>query len=255
MKLSKSFGQVFLRDSNYIAKIMDSLDIDGKDVLEIGPGDGKMTELLAKKANFLYCVEVDLRLCNFLTKKFSGSSNIKIIHSDIIKFDLSKLNKKVTVFSNAPYQISNYLIRYLTANRGYINQACLTFQKEFVDKLIAVSSSKAYGYLSCYVQFYAEVEKLFSIPACAFFPAPKVDSALMKIGFYQKPPYKIDNEDYLFAFIRKAFSHRRKKLINALAIPKDKAREIFASLNIDIDARAENVSLSEYVSLVNILTK
>lgn len=249
MKLSKSFGQVFLKDNNYIDKIINSLDITGKPVLEIGAGDGRISRFLVKKAKFLYCVEVDARFYNLLKKQFKDVSNIEIIHKDILKFALNSLETKVVIFGNAPYQISNYLIKYLVENRRYIEKAYLTLQKEFVEKLAAKVSTKAYGYLSCYIQFYAKVNKLFDIPSKSFTPAPKVDSSLIQIDFYDRADFKAENEEYLFKIIRAAFSGRRKKIINSLPFPKDKLNDILKYLKIPESARAENVSLEEYVKL------
>ncbi|UCD16104.1 MAG: ribosomal RNA small subunit methyltransferase A [Candidatus Omnitrophota bacterium] len=255
MRLSKSFGQVFLKDTNYIKKIVNALDIDGKEVLEIGSGDGRISELLAPRVKFLYCVELDLRFCNLLEEKFKGSSGVKIIHQDILKFPLTRIDKKLIIFGNIPYQISNELIRYLITNREHIDCAYLTFQKEFVSKLEARPSMKAYGFLSCYVQFYAKVEKLFDIPNKAFVPVPEVDSSFMRMEFYSEIPYKIDNAGFLFKVIKAAFSKRRKKIINSLPFPKDKLIEILSSLNLSTDVRPENLSLEDYVKVANKLYK
>jgi 16S rRNA (adenine1518-N6/adenine1519-N6)-dimethyltransferase len=253
MKLSKSFGQVFLRDKNYTKRICESLKIEGQDILEIGPGDGQMSAFLADKGKFLYCVEIDTRLCNFLKEKFKDVSNIEINRGDILKYPFSKLGKKVVVFGNVPYHISNQLIRYLVENRKYIKKGYFTFQKEFVDKLVAVPSTKLYGFISCYIRFYAAVKKLFDIPAQAFFPSPKVDSAFVEIDFYSKNPYGIADENYLFDIIRRVFSNRRKKIVNSLPFPKDKVKQILSSLKISPDARAENLSLEDYTAFVKII--
>jgi 16S rRNA (adenine1518-N6/adenine1519-N6)-dimethyltransferase len=250
MKLSKSLGQVFLKDNNYISRILDSLDIEGEDVLEIGAGDGRMSELIADKAKFLYCLEVDGRLYRLLTKKFAGSSRLEVIHKDILKFPLSALNKQLVIFGNVPYQISNYIIRYLVDNRTFIKRAYLTFQKEFVHKLVAQPSTKAYGALSCYLQFYAKAQKVFDIPARAFSPVPKIDSSFMKIEFYAQSPYSVKDPEHLFKIIRRAFSQRRKKIVNSLPALKGK-QDLLVSLGIPFDARAENVSLVQYAALAN----
>lgn len=253
MKQLHAFGQVFLTDKEYIQKIFNSLDIKGKKVLEIGPGKGAMSELLAEGAKNLYCIEVDRRFCDFLRKKFRRKDNVKIIHADILKFPLPELGNKIIVFGNVPYQISSKLIKYLINYRKYIEIAYFTFQKEFVQKMTAGPSSENYNFLSCYVQYYARVEGAFDIKASAFDPIPKVDSMFSKIDFYSKPRYKVKDEDFLFKVIRKAFSSRRKKIINSLPVKENKL-EFFSSLGIDPNLRAENISLGEYVLITNKLS-
>jgi len=250
MKQLHSFGQVFLTDSKYIQKIFNSLDVKGREVLEIGPGKGVISELLAEAAKNLHCVEVDQRFCGFLRKKFSKKDNVEIINQDILKFQLSKLGIKTIVFGNDPYHISSELIKYLVNYRKYIELAYFTFQKEFVEKITAKPSSDNYNFLSCYIQYYAKVEKLFNIKASAFDPVPKVDSAFSKITFYTESPYKAKNEDFLFKVIRKAFSSSRKKITNALNLSKNN-QNFFESIGLDLNLRPENFSLEDYVSIAN----
>lgn len=256
MRLYKHFGQVFLKDIKYIKKISDSNGtIEEEDVLEIGSGSGRLTKHLINKAKFIYCVEVDNRLCELLKDKFNQFSNIEIINNDILKFPLGKLGKKVIVFGNIPYQISNEIIQYLVTNRMYIKKAYLTLQKEFSQKLTAPVSSKAYKYLSCYIQYYARVKKIFDIPAKAFSPVPKVNSSFVEIDFYTELPHRAQNEDFLFEIIRAAFSCRRKKIINALPDVYHNKKEIFSSLNISFSLRPCDISLKEYVLLADKFSK
>jgi len=250
MKQLHSFGQVFLADSESIQKIVENLDIKGKEVLEIGPGKGVISRLIAEEAKKLYCVEVDRRLCGFLRKEFLKNDNVEIIHADILKFPLSKLGNKVIVFGNVPYHISSELIKYLVGYRKYIEIAYFTFQKEFVQKMSAKASDNNYNFLSCYIQYYAKVEGIFDIKASAFDPRPKVDSTFSKIDFYSKPQYKVKDEAFLFRVIRKAFSCRRKKIINALNLSKNN-QSFFEDKGLNLSLRPENFSLEEYVSIAN----
>jgi len=250
MKQLHSFGQVFLTDVKYIQKIFNSLDVEGGQVLEIGPGKGVMSELLADLAKNLYCVEVDQRFCKFLRNKFSKKNNVEIINQDILKFQLSKLGRKIIVFGNVPYHISSELIKHLINCRKHIEVAYFTLQKEFVEKMVAKPSSDNYNFFSCYIQYYAKVEKLFEIKASAFDPVPKVDSAFSKITFYSDSPYKAKNEDFLFKVIRKAFSSSRKKMANALNLSKEN-QNFFKSVGLDLSLRPENFSLEDYVVIAN----
>jgi 16S rRNA (adenine1518-N6/adenine1519-N6)-dimethyltransferase len=251
MKFSPALSQIFIKDKRYIRKILSYLD-EEEEILEIGAGRGELTQHLVKKAKFLYCVEIDFRLFNLLKKKFSCFSNIEIIHADILKFPLSSLEKQLVIVGNIPYHISNRLIRYLIDNRKYIKKAFLTFQKEFAQKLDAKVSTSGYSFLSCYIQYYAKVERLFTIPAKAFYPPPKVDSAFCRLEFYRKPIYKVEDESFLFQLIREAFRSRRKKIINSLPLLK-KRPDTLSKINPNL--RAENLSLKEYIWLVNLFKK
>ncbi|MEI8349991.1 MAG: 16S rRNA (adenine(1518)-N(6)/adenine(1519)-N(6))-dimethyltransferase RsmA [Candidatus Omnitrophota bacterium] len=248
MKLSHSLGQVLLKDKACIEKILATLEISGQNVLEIGPGTGEITGRILEAARFLYCVELDTRFYNLLREKFKSSHTIEIFNQDILDFKLCELNTTVVVFGNVPYQISNNLMRYLTDNRQYIQKAYLTLQKEFVDKLIARVSTKSYGFLSCFIQYYARIEKVFDIPAKAFVPVPNVDSSFIRLEFYGQPPYLAKNEIFLFKVIRGAFSQRRKKIINALAFLQD-IKKVLLALDIDSSLRPENLSLQDYVRI------
>ncbi|MFA5271537.1 MAG: rRNA adenine dimethyltransferase family protein [Candidatus Omnitrophota bacterium] len=289
MKLSRSLGQVFLENKNYIARILSALQINGETVLEIGPGSGEISEQISNKCKFLYCIEFDPRFVANLEDKFRNKGNVKIIHSDILKFPFASINpfariprampvdewrkgaspcgcganekgptgyarvgssEKVVVFGNVPYQISNSIITYLIENRAFIKNAYLTFQKEFVDKLIAKVSTKDYSFLSCYIQYYAKVNKLFDIPRGAFVPIPKVDSSFIEVKFNDPSLIKAKNDELLFKIIRHAFNQRRKKIANSLSgfCPDP---DFFSSLKIDANFRAENVSLEQYILIAD----
>lgn len=253
MKLSKSLSQVFLKDANYINLIINSLDVAGEEVLEIGSGTGEISRRISAKAKFLYCIELDQRFIPVLEQKFKQQPNVKVIHGNILEFSLSDLGKQLIIFGNVPYQISYELIEYLVKYRQYIKRVYLTLQKEFVQKLIAQVSTKPYSFLTCYIQYYAKVTKIFDIPAKAFMPIPKVDSSFIRLEFYRHPPYEVKDEAFLFKIIHQAFSQRRKKIINSLPLPVDK-HLFFNSLNINPNSRPENLSLQEYIAVANRIT-
>ncbi len=248
MKQYHSLGQVFLEDKQYIDAICSCLDIKDKIVLEIGPGSGVMSSFLAQKAKKLYCVELDKRFFKLLKNKFTKNLKVIIINQDICKYSLDVNDENLVVYGNVPYQISSKLINYLVKYRKNIEVVYIMFQKEFVNKLKANPRSKEYNFLSCFIQYYAKIEKLFDIPSKAFNPLPKVDSSFIKMKFYQNIPYRVDNEDFLFNIIRKAFSQRRKKLINSLkGMYNGKLLDkLFEDLNIDVSVRPEEVSLENY---------
>ncbi len=253
MKQSKSLGQIFLKDKNYIQKILDSLNVSGETVLEIGPGPGEISGQIANKCKFLYGVEFDPRFAEALTEKFHSRNNIKIIHSDILKFSLEDIGEKMVVFGNVPYQISNAIIAYLIENRALIKNAYLTFQREVVDKLIAKVSTKDYSFLTCYAQYYAKVNKLFDIPRGAFVPIPKVISSFIEVRFDDPSLPKVKDEKLLFEIIRQAFSQRRKKIANSLSRFCSDI-DFLSTLKIDKNMRAENIPLAQYILIADALS-
>lgn len=254
MRFKKSFGQNFLRDRHFVRKIVSSIELDDSTIIEIGPGSGQITRYLASKAKKLYCIEKDINLIGLLEKRFASDS-VKFINSDILTFDLSFLKEKSVIFGNVPFNISNRLIRYLISNRQFIKEGYFTFQKEFSRKLAANSHTKEYGYLSCLIQYYADVKVIFDIPREAFYPIPGVDASFVKIKFFDKMRIKAKNEDFLFKLIKNAFSSRRKKIINALSGFGDKKYISRVLKNIDIDnaLRPQDLSLRDYCNMADIL--
>lgn len=257
MKFKKSFSQVFLRDKKYIEKILNCLGQDCPVMVEIGPGSGVITHQLIKTCGRLYCIEKDAALARLLQGRFA-SETVTIINSDILEFDISSVSPEaVFVFGNVPFNISNSLIRYLIQNRNSIKKAYLTFQKEFADKLAASDNTKQYGFLSCYIQYYAKVSVLFDIPKRAFFPMPGVNASFLELDFYRTVPFGVSEEDFLFKLIKKAFALRRKKLVNALGglRSREVIRDAFLSLGLKDSLRPENVTLGDYCRLADLLIR
>ncbi len=254
MRFKKSFGQNFLRDKNFIRKIVSSLPSSNNVIVEIGPGSGQITRHLISKASMLYCVEKDRSLVNLLRGRFSIDS-VEFINKDILTLDLSFLKTKAIVFGNVPFNISNQLIRYLVRNKGFIREGYFTFQKEFARKLTALPGTKDYGYLSCFTQYYADVRIIFDISKEAFYPVPGVDASFVKIVFYNNLPLKVKDEEFLFKLIRTAFSTRRKKIVNSLAPAGEKkdVEKALKSVNINGSLRPDSLSLKDYCNLCNAL--
>ena len=247
MRFKKSFGQNFLRDKHFVHRVISSMELNDDIVIEIGPGSGQITRHLVSKAKKLYCVEKDTNLISLLEERFASNST-QFINSDILAFDLSFLKEKSVVVGNIPFNISNRLVRYLISNREFIKEGYFTFQKEFARKLTASLHAKEYGYLSCLIQYYADIKVIFDIPRSAFYPVPKVDASFIRIKFFDKPQVRAKNEDFLFKLIRNAFSARRKKIINALLGFGDKEyiSRVLKSINIDGGLRPQDLSLKDY---------
>lgn len=254
MRFKKSFGQVFLRDRRYIHKIVKSLSLDNDIVVEVGPGSGQITRYLIEKARHLYCIEKDALLIGLLKERFSSDS-VTILNEDILQFDLSSLRTKVVIFSNVPFNISSRFMRYLVENRDFIKKTYLTFQKEFVNKMVAPCNAKGYGYLSCLAQYYSQIKVFFNIPKIMFFPRPKVDASFVEIEFLKKPPFKVKDEEFLFGLIKISFSSRKKKIINALEkiCDKDTAERALKECKIDWAMRPGELPLEAYCKLARYL--
>ena len=175
------------------------------------------------------------------------------INQDILKLKLADFDTKLLVFGNVPYNISSQLIHYLVEQREYVEIAYLTLQREFAQKLIATPPSKSYGYMSCYLQYFACVRILFTIPRSAFSPQPGIDSSFVEIRFLPCSRYPVASTQLLFTLIKTAFSQRRKKIVNSLAAlyPKDVLEEALRELEIDSGARADHLSLKDYCRIAD----
>jgi len=255
MKQYHSLGQVFLNDRTYIKKIIKTLNFSRKNILEIGPGRGQISEILAKKARNFYCVELDKRLASLLKNKFKTEKNVNIFQTDILKFPISALEKKLIIFGNIPYQISKKIIYYLIENRKFISCAYLTVQREFARKLCAQAKASEFGFLSCYMQYYSEAKIIFNIPAKAFKPIPKVNSSFIELKFYKESPYFFEDEKFLFDLIKCVFGQSRKKIINSLGrcIRPDDFEILKKNLNMDWDRRPKDIALSDYIKIAQVL--
>lgn len=253
MKFKKSYGQVFLRDKKYLYKISRLISLSGKDVLEIGPGSGQLTRIILKqKPNYLICIEKDGGLIPLLKDRFE-TENVKIINEDILNYNFSHFKNRLVVIGNVPFNISNQLVYFLIEKRNLIEDVFLTLQKEFAQRLAAKPKSKQYSFLSCYLQYYAEVKINFDIPRQAFYPVPRVDSSFVSIKFLPSVRYKAQDEKQLFKLLRYVFNYRRKKIINSLLkfAEREKIAKILAELNIAENSRPEEISLDKFVSIFN----
>ncbi|MCF7873414.1 MAG: 16S rRNA (adenine(1518)-N(6)/adenine(1519)-N(6))-dimethyltransferase RsmA [Candidatus Omnitrophica bacterium] len=254
MRKKPPFSQIFLKDKHYIEKVVSALDSNRKVVLEIGSGAGQISKLIAKKAKFIYCVEIDSKLAQATRDKLSSMQNTEVIQADIQDVLLSEFSKKLLIFSNIPFHLSSKLIDYLIFYRKNIAASYLILQKDFVKKISASPKTKSYGFISCLTQYYAKVKHLFDIPAGAFNPIPKVDSSFIELKFYKKKPVTAENEEFLFKFIKTCFNQRRKKISTII-----KQEFLPGSLNllnefrIDLSQRPEQISLEDFSKISDCL--
>ena len=261
----KKLGQSFLLDQNIIKKIAAATRITKKDiVVEIGAGIGVLTESLAQESQKIIAVELDKNLVEVLKEKLVGYDNVEIYSGDILEFDFISISKsydcKVKVVGNVPYNISSPLIFHLLSFRSVIDHFTLMLQKEVVQRLAAQPNNKSYGVPSVLLQMFASVEKIFDVPASCFYPRPKVESAVVRGAFLNKPLMELADEAFFARLVKASFAQRRKMLINNLknskllaSIEEGKIKELLASAGIDGKRRGETLSVIEFGKLSNLL--
>lgn len=256
-KARKRFGQNFLVDEGIINHIVRSVHAKEDDrIVEIGPGQGAITGPLLQTCPQLQVIELDRDLVPILLAQFAKYRDFKIHKADALQFDFSQLiseeKQKLRIVGNLPYNISTPLIFHLLSHQDLIQDMHFMLQKEVVQRLAAKENEKHYGRLSIMAQYYCQVDHLFDVPPESFHPAPKVESAIVRLSPHSKLPYVANNLKKLDAVVKTAFQQRRKTLRNSLKSQLEKldAKDI----NIDLSKRAENISLEEYVNLSNQLS-
>jgi 16S rRNA (adenine1518-N6/adenine1519-N6)-dimethyltransferase len=254
----KKYGQHFLISPAVVQKIIAAADLSPKDaVLEIGPGRGVLTGLLAAKASSVLAVEVDARLAEELEREYSSCQSLMILNKDFLKLDLPRILddqgiKKFKVVANLPYYITTPILERLFLVRDRIESIVVMVQREMADRMAAQPGTD-FGSFSVYVQYHAKADKLFEVPPGAFFPPPKVTSTVIRLTPHQHPPVKVRNEGAFFKFVQKTFSQRRKMLRaifrQAFKIEDSGLAPLAAKSGIDLSRRPQTVSLSEFARL------
>ena len=260
----KYLGQNFLFDPSILHRIVEAADIKHNDtVVEIGPGYGTLTKLLAMVAKKVIAIELDIELYSKLKEDIKRFPNIELIHGDALKYPYEEL-EPFKVVSNIPYYITTPIIFRLIEARKNLKSITLTIQKEVAKRIIGKPNTKDYGVLSIVIQYYGKPELKFIIPKGAFRPVPKVDSAVIHIDILDEPRIKVMDEKLFFRIVKTAFSQRRKTLANALKSitpflpPLTKGetggvsiKEILISAGIEPNRRAETLSLEEFARLTD----
>ena len=250
-KAKKSLGQNFLIDQNIIRKIIDTVEIKNKEILEIGPGSGNLTtHILSKSPKKMYVVEKDNNLSALLSEKFNNK--ISIINDDILKISEDKISKeKLTVFGNLPYNISTEILSKWIINLDkefWFNELVLMFQKEVADRIIAKFNSSSYGRLSILSNWKLNIQKIIDIKPESFLPRPKIESSLLVF----KPKenfFKLINADNLEIVTRVFFSQRRKMIKKPFNQIFKNAKEISNKFGIDLNLRPQNLSPETYLKI------
>ena len=251
----KRFGQNFLRDEHIIGKILAAIaPRPGQHIVEIGPGEGALTRDLIDSGAELTAVEIDRDLIQQLLLRFGLAQNFQLQQADALNFDFRDLagsGQRLRIVGNLPYNISTPLLFHLLQYADIIDDLHFMLQKEVVERMAATAGSRSYGRLSVMVQYACEVTPLFNVPPGAFYPAPKVHSAVLRLAPWRTLPHPATDAKLLGKVVNTAFQQRRKTLRNALK--GIISQEGLTSLGIDSKIRPENLSLAEYVAISNSL--
>ncbi|MGI1657567.1 MAG: 16S rRNA (adenine(1518)-N(6)/adenine(1519)-N(6))-dimethyltransferase RsmA [Desulfitobacterium sp.] len=259
-KAHKSLGQNFLIDDRIIEEIATaSLRDPELPIVEIGPGLGVLTRVLATKAEKLWAVELDREKVTLLQRELQGLP-VDILNMDALKLDLAEIwgEQKGVLVGNLPYYITSPLLMHFFEQKDSLQSMVVMVQKEVADRLIAKPGGKEYGILSVAAQISAQGEKLFEVPPRAFWPAPKVTSAVVRFELRPYPGLHVSEKDF-FRVVKASFSQRRKTLGNSLAgglsLDKKVVSEILSEAGIDQQRRAETLSIEEFQAVTEVVLR
>lgn len=259
---SKSLGQNFLINPSVCPKMAEQSGAKkGVGVIEVGPGIGVLTCQLAERADRVVAIELDKRLLPVLDETLAEYDNIKIINDDILKIDLKKLietefsGMEVVVCANLPYYITSPVIMKLLEDRLPINALTVMVQKEAAQRICAEVGSRQSGAVTVAVNYYAKPQILFGVSAGSFMPAPKVDSAVIRLDILKEPCVQVEDEELFFKVVKAAFSQRRKTLPNSLSaglqISKLAVTNALNRANVPVNHRAEQLTMEQLAKISN----
>jgi len=255
----KRFGQNFLVREDLAERIVEHCHLREDDVVvEIGPGAGALTPLLAQRARLLIAVEKDIGLAALLREELAESPRVEVVEGDFLEFDLAKAARahgaaRLAVVGNIPYNITTPVLEHLFAQRAAVRSAVLLVQKEYAARLAAAAGTPEYGSLTLFARYHALMEPLMTVRAAAFWPRPEVDSMLVRFFLRERPPVEVPSESLLFRIVRGSFQMRRKQLSNtledSLGVPKAEAERLCRAVGVDPRRRGETLTLDEFAKL------
>lgn len=264
-KPNKRLGQHFINDKGIIDQIIEKARFQlTHTVLEIGPGLGALTIPLAKHVGRVIAVEKDIYLASVLGERLAaaGLDNVTILNDDILKLDFHDIpgiaEGPFHVVGNLPYNISSPLLERLLLYRDVIQKAVLMFQAEFGQRLVASPGTKAYGAITVFIQYHAQIRPLLHVPKEVFYPKPKIDSIVLAFDMSRPHPRKADDEAFFKMVVKGAFAQRRKTILNSLkgSLLNYSVDEISSALqkcSIDNGLRAEALGIDEFICLASVL--
>jgi len=249
LTIKAKLGQNFLNDSAASLRIVEALgDISGTTVLEIGPGKGAITKLLASRAQRLIAVEFDSFLATQLQEDYAGNDRVQVVQQDILTADLTELAgaEKLAVVGNLPYYITSQILLHLFEHHAAVDRAVLMVQREVAERIAAEPGTRDYGLLTATTQLYARVDNLFTLPPTAFSPPPDVFSTVIRLKFDAYFARLGVNPSAFIDFLRQIFAQKRKTLANNLRFSGQHVEELsqaFSATNISPGIRAEALPL------------
>lgn len=256
----KAFGQNFLTDGSVIDAIVDATAPCGCGVLEIGPGLGTLTRALSLEAEKVVAVELDTDLLPVLAETLADCQNTHVLQGDILKLDLPTIFRDffsdlpISIAANLPYYITTPIILYLLEQKLPVERMVFMVQKEVADRMLAAPGKKDFGALTVAVQYRCRATRIVDVPSAAFSPAPKVDSTVVLLEFYDTLPVTPKNEAHFFSLVKAIFAQRRKTLLNGLANAgcfgtKEQIAEALQKMAFSPTVRGETLSISEMAAL------
>ena len=258
----KKWGQHFLVDRNILNKVVRTAQLEKGDVvLEVGPGLGEMTLALARQVKKVIAVEIDPKLVEVLRKKTVDSPNVEVVKGDILKIHFNQLldqeGQRLKVVANLPYQISTPLLFRFIESKDVFSTLTLMLQKEVAQRMVSPPGGKEYGPLSIFTQSASNISICFFIKPSAFFPPPKVESAVIRIVWKERAVVESGEEEWFKKVVRGSLGYRRKRLINALkhsdiSLPPD-IEQRMRKIGIDPQRRPETLAIEEFVHLAEAL--
>jgi 16S rRNA (adenine1518-N6/adenine1519-N6)-dimethyltransferase len=246
-------GQHFLADASWQERIARAVRIDGGTWVEIGAGHGEMTTRLAERAGKVFAVELDRRLAQRLREVTAPRANVEVVESDVMAVDFEKLTGggRFSVYGNLPYYITSPILHRLFEHAERISAIHIVIQLEVAVRIVAQPGRRDYGYLSVASQWFGRPEIVFRIPPGAFRPPPKVASALVSFRMPgARAQISVDDDNEFLDFVKECFAQKRKTLRNNLrARLGRKAEEVLSATGLSSDARAEQLSVSQFAEL------
>ena len=247
---NKKLGQNFLFDEQSLQTI--AQDVTKEDtVIEIGPGLGTLTAILAEKANKVIAIELDSKMVSILKDRFKLYNNVQIVQDDILNVDIDKIAPKAKVVANLPYYITTSIITKLIKTN--IKDITILIQKEVAERICAEPGTKRAGAITYFVKYFADSKIIANVPKEYFIPAPEVESSIVKIIKRDKKAAKVNNENLFFEIIKINFTQRRKTILNSLSsiIDKEVLKNILKECKIEENVRGENLSIEQFAMIAN----
>lgn len=266
-RFRKKFGQNFLTDQGIVNKIVDSAELEkGEIVVEIGPGIGTLTQVLAESGANVIAIEIDPQLIPILDETMAQYPNVTVKQGDVMAVNLDEIveeycmeknvqKSKYKVVANLPYYITTPIVMNLLEKCKNLSSIVVMVQKEVAERMTASPGGKDYGALSVAVQYYTQSKIVCKVPKTVFIPQPEVESAVVKLKVYDEPILQLTNPKIFFQVVKASFGQRRKTLSNALSsgfpLPKEEINKVLADNGIDPQRRGETLSLEEFAKLAN----